>query len=411
MENKNLITLGHSGKQHSYLTALSLLELNRLDCYYTSSYVKQQWLQNLITKTHNSYFEKRFIPGLSGKHVNCNWRFELKEIIFRKLYGKTEKTQNAVYQRDEKFDNFMAKKIVSRQSKMYWGFQGSCLETLKAAKKSGKISAVELATAHVTAAKKILGEEQQLHPEWADSIDNLVFPSEYEKRLREEPHIADYVFAASEFTVKSLTDDGIKPEKIKYLPLCFNSKLISYDKQPKTLKNRKLKVLYCGTITQRKGIKYLLEAFKNIVKNAAELHIIGNVQGSGNAFSKYANYYNYKSGIPQNQLFNEYKNYDILVLPTVFEGFGLVIPEAMAAGLPVITTNHSFGSEIINQHKNGSIIPIRDIESLGNEILYYASLNDDEFNILKTNAIETAKKFDRTNFKNRIKLLTDEIFN
>ena len=410
MTSKPKITLSHSGKQHSYLTALSLLELGKLDCYYTSSYVKKQWLQKIISKFGLTYFEKRFIQGLSGKYVNSNWRFEIKEILLRKIYGKTSKTQTAVYQRDENFDKYMSKKIVSRPSSMFWGFQGSCLETLKQSQQCGKIAVVELATAHVTEAKKILGEEQLLHPEWADSIDNLVFPIEYEKRLCEEPHVADYVFAASNFTIKSLVNDGINPQKIKYLPLCFNSKSIACDKTPKTLKNRKLKVLYCGTITQRKGIKYLLDAFKNIIKNNAELHIIGNIQGNGEAFSKYKDCYNYKSGIPQNQLFQEYQNYDILVLPTVFEGFGLVIPEAMAAGLPVITTNHSFGSEIINHRENGSIVPIRDTESLANEILYYASLEDDEFNNLRNNAIASASKFDRINFRNRIELLTNEIF-
>ena len=88
----------------------------------------------------------------------------------------------------------------------------------------------------------------------------------------------------------------------------------------------------------------------------------------------------------------------------------MVIPEAMAAGLPVITTNHSFGSEIINHRENGSIVPIRDTESLANEILYYASLEDDEFNNLRNNAIASASKFDRINFRNRIELLTNEIF-
>jgi len=404
-----MITLAHSGKQHSYLTALSLLELNLLDRYYTSSYVGSKFLQNLIIKTGNSYFSKRFITGLNGNKVCSNWRFEVKEVLYRKLYGKTEKSQNAVYHRDEIFDEYMSKQIVKRKSEMFWGFQGSCLETLKAAKKSGKTSIVELATAHVTAAKNILGEEQRLFPEWADSIDNLVFPIEYEKRLREEPHVADYVLAASEFTKQSLIDDGISEDKIKILPLCFCADQIKSGPELKSLKNRKLKVLYCGTVTQRKGIKYLLDAFANIIKDSAELHIIGNIQGNGEAFKKYSDFYNYSSGIPQSELFQKYQDYDILVLPTIFEGFGLVIPEAMAAGLPVITTSHSFGAEIIEHRKNGSIVPIRDVESLANEIMFYAQLSDEEFNLIRHRAIATAKNYDRDNFRNRIKIVIDNL--
>ncbi|MCQ2974543.1 MAG: glycosyltransferase family 4 protein [Bacteroidales bacterium] len=402
------ITLAHSGKQHSYLTALSLLELGFLNHFYTSSYVKNLNFQKFINN-NVSYFQKRFIDGLYGDKVCSNWRFEFKEIFLRKLFGKTTIAQNAVYQRDVKFDNFLSKIISNENSNIFWGFQGSCLNTLKSAKNNKFTTIVELATAHVTEAKKILGEEQKLYPEWADSIDNLIFPYEYEKRLVEEPHIADWVFSASNFTKQSLINDGISEEKIKFLPLCFNTSAIEAGDDFKYIENRKLKVLYCGTITQRKGIKYLLDAFKSIVKNSAELHIIGNIQGSGDEFRKYSDLYTYTPGIPQNQLFKIYKNYDILVLPTIFEGFGLVIPEAMKAGLPVITTNHSFGYEIINHRNNGSIVPIRDYKTLGEEILYYASLNNDIFNKMRNEAILTADNFSRNSFRERINVLINNI--
>ena len=101
------IILAHSGKQHSYLTALSLLELGFLERYYTSAYIKSPWLQNFINNHHINYLQKRFINGLSGEKVVSNWRFEVKEILMRKIYGKSRGVQNAVYQRDENFDNYV----------------------------------------------------------------------------------------------------------------------------------------------------------------------------------------------------------------------------------------------------------------------------------------------------------------
>lgn len=397
------IILAHSGKQHSYLTALSLLELGFLERYYTSAYIKSQRLQNFVNNHNISYLQKRFINGLNGSKVVSNWRFEVKEILMRKIYGKSRGVQNAVYQRDENFDNNLSKKIRHLDGDMFWGFQGSCLETLRAANKSGKTTIVELATAHVTEAKKILGEEQRLHPEWADSIDNLIFPAEYEKRLEQEPFEASYIFAASQFTRQSLINAGVNEEKIKYLPLCFNTSAISCDAEYKSIENRPLKVLYCGTVTQRKGIKYLLDTFRKIPKSTAELHIIGGIQGSGKAFESYKDVYTYHGAIPQNVLFERYQEFDILALPTVFEGFGLVIPEAMAAGLPVITTQNSFGYEIIKHHQNGSIVPIRDTDALIKEILYYASLNNDSFNLLRMAAKNCANNYNRENFRQRIK--------
>ncbi len=403
------IILAHSGKQHSYLTALSLLELGFLERYYTSAYIKSLRLQNFINNHHINYLQKRFINGLSGSKVVSNWRFEVKEILMRKIYGKSRGVQNAVYKRDENFDNYLYKKIRQKEYDIFWGFQGSCLETLKTVNQSERCSIVELATAHVTEAKKILGEEQLLHPEWADSIDNLVFPAEYEKRLQEEPHTAKYVFAASEFTRQSLINDGINPEKIKILPLCFNTAAIPPCEEFKNIENRPLKVLYCGTVTQRKGIKYLLDTFRKIPKSTAELNIIGGIQGSGKAFDTYKDVYTYHGAIPQNVLFERYQEFDILALPTVFEGFGLVIPEAMAAGLPVITTQNSFGYEIIRHHQNGSIIPIRDTDALIKEILYFASLNNYSFNKMRMAAKNSAEGYTREQFRQRIKNIINDI--
>ncbi|MBR4215337.1 MAG: glycosyltransferase, partial [Bacteroidales bacterium] len=191
--------------------------------------------------------------------------------------------------------------------------------------------------------------------------------------------------------------------------LCFNTAAIPPCEEFKNIENRPLKVLYCGTVTQRKGIKYLLEAFRKIPKSTAELHIIGGIQGSGKAFDTYKDVYTYHGAIPQNVLFTRYQEFDILVLPTIFEGFGLVIPEAMAAGLPVITTQNSFGYEIIKHHQNGSIIPIRDTDALIKEILYYASLNNDSFNQMRIAAKNSAEGYTREQFRQRIKNIINDI--
>jgi len=152
-----------------------------------------------------------------------------------------------------------------------------------------------------------------------------------------------------------------------------------------------------------------LDAFRQIPKSTAELHIIGGVQGSGKAFESYKDVYTYHGAMSQNQLFKTYQEFDILILPTVFEGFGLVIPEAMAAGLPVITTQNSFGYEIINHHENGSIIPIRDTDAIIKEILYFTSLNNDSFNKMRMAAKKSAEDYSREQFRQRIKNIINDI--
>jgi glycosyltransferase involved in cell wall biosynthesis len=62
------------------------------------------------------------------------------------------------------------------------------------------------------------------------------------------------------------------------------------------------------------------------------------------------------------------RSHDVLVLPSLFEGFGLVILEAMSQGLPVITTPHTAGPDIISDGEDGFIISIRSSDAIVEKI-------------------------------------------
>lgn len=396
-----MIILSHSGKQHSYHVAKALYKLGALERFYTSSYITSGGIQNLLEKSGDNYWSRRYIPGLPGTLVNANWRFEIPEMLLRKIQGKSPAVQKAVYRRDIKFDQYVASRIgrhkmrFNIEKSVFWGFQGSSHDSLIAANNAGMKTVCELATAHVVAAKRILGEEAKLHPEWADSIDNLVFPTDYERRLVEEPHLAQTVIAASSFSRDSLLKSGIAADKISLLPLGFDPSAICYTENLNDkFSLRPLKLLYAGTVTQRKGIKYLLEAMR-ILKPGKdiELHIIGGIQGSGEQLKEYNGLFTYHSPVSQSELFSKFREYDALVLPTIFEGFGLVIVEAMAAGLPVITTPNSMGPEVISPDNNGYIVPIRDINALANAIQLLREKSDEEFLEMRRSARSAALNF------------------
>jgi glycosyltransferase involved in cell wall biosynthesis len=324
----------------------------------------------------------------------------------RKFQGKSKAVQDQVYQRDVDFDLMMAQKLSKIESSHFWGFQGSCHSSLHAAKNAGKTAICELATAHVVAAKKILAEEARLQPDWADSIDNLYFPPAYEKRLEEEPHMADFVVAASAFTKWTLTESGINETKIKVLPLGFEADKIPFKLPTDYISKRPLKLLFAGTVTQRKGISYLLKAMESFGNQRdIELHIVGGIQGSGKAFQNYKSYCIHHQPVSQYEMFRLYQNYDALILPTIFEGFGLVIVEAMAAGLPVITTKHSMGPEIIEEGKNGFIIPIRNEKAIEETILKMRGLDQNQFMAMRQESRNAALKFTWDRYAKNLELL------
>lgn len=407
---RDSIVLSHSGKQHSYHVAKALLDLGHLQTFYTSSYIRSLRLQKLLLKRENTFWTRRFIEGLGGNKVVANWHFEFREQLYARLFGKNKRTQHAVYLRDEMFDQYMANKLSALTSDIFWGFQGSCYASLRMAQKTGKFAIVELATAHVSSALKILSEEERLHPDWRDSFDNLVFKPPYRKRLEEEPFRADMVIAASRFTRKTLLEAGLSDDKIYVLPLGFDASRISFNPNLfEKYEQRPLKLLYAGRITQRKGIKYLLEAVTRFSRSEVELHIIGYLHGKGKGLKPYRGRYQLHAALSQYELFQSYRQYDALVIPSVFEGFGLVIVEAMAAGLPVIATPHTMGPDVIIEDKNGYIVPIRDVSALEKAIGKLAAKTPEEFYQMRLDARDAAMGFTWDDYKGRLKMFLNNL--
>ena len=88
------------------------------------------------------------------------------------------------------------------------------------------------------------------------------------------------------------------------------------------------------------------------------------MMGSGKALEQYRGDYDYRGRLDQSGVIEEMRRCHVLVLPSVFEGFGLVIPEAMATGMPVIASTHSIGPEIIRDGEDGFILEPDDVEGL-----------------------------------------------
>ncbi|NQU95343.1 MAG: glycosyltransferase family 4 protein [Candidatus Omnitrophica bacterium] len=406
MITKNDILVSHAGKQHSYKLAISLQNMGRLSRFATSSYYDPSRFPDTFfsrfTKL-DKILKKRHEPGLSDKVRRFPF-FEVPEIILRTLLGNKKISSDATCLRDMLFDRFVSKTQIYN-SGIFWGFQGSCLESLKAAKRKGIIAIAEFATAHVTAAIRILEEERKRNPEWADSINNLCFPNWYLKRLKEEPFLADFCVAASEFSKKTLEDANVESKKILLLPLGASLEKFKF-------KKRKIKsnfqVLFVGSVGQRKGMKYLLEAIKMLRSNKVVTKIVGPIVGSGKAFRSYSNYYEYLGCLTQEEVLKVMHESDCLVLPSLLEGFGLVIPEAMASGMPVIATTHTAAPEIIREGRDGFILEPCDARGLAGKLDWLATHKEKSIE-MGQDAREGSEKFSWKKHQERLKQILQVI--
>ncbi|WP_440679465.1 glycosyltransferase [Candidatus Pelagibacter sp. HIMB1517] len=131
---------------------------------------------------------------------------------------------------------------------------------------------------------------------------------------------------------------------------------INVDKYKIKKKTKKtIKVLFVGQLIKRKGILELLKAFDNFKKEKIELIICGNGPLKNDIIKKINNNnkIKYKNFLQEKKLFHEYSNSDIFILPSKYDGWGVVISEAMASGLPIIATKETNAAKYLVSKKNG----------------------------------------------------------
>jgi starch synthase len=216
--------------------------------------------------------------------------------------------------------------------------------------------------AHPRTKELIFKEVRKRYPNWSSAIapkkeKNIVI-EENEQRLSTK------IVVASTFTKKSLIDSGIQAGKIEINPYGVGDEFM----KPRNRNSGagKVRFLYLGILGPRKGLPLLLEAWEELgLHRSAELWIAGpNNPMAEEAISKTPGAH-YKGKLPFKQIPDLMSNCDCLVFPSFFEGFGLVILEAMASAMPVITTTATAGPDIIEHGIDGFVIQPGDKHALG----------------------------------------------
>jgi glycosyltransferase involved in cell wall biosynthesis len=240
-----------------------------------------------------------------------------------------------------------------------YAYEDGACESFREAQKCGIKRLYDLPIGYWRAGMKIQKEEAQLNPEWASTLVATLDSEEKLYRKDEELLRANQIIVASNFTQQTLRDAPKFSAPVEVFPYGAPEP----DAQLALRCNRRLRVLFAGSLSQRKGISYLIDAIGRM-HGHMELTLIGRPSGSCAPLEKAMRDYHCIPSLPQPLLWEEMRRHDILVLPSLFEGFGLVILEAMARGLVVITTPHTAGPDIIENGIDGWIVPIRSSDAL-----------------------------------------------
>jgi glycosyltransferase involved in cell wall biosynthesis len=121
----------------------------------------------------------------------------------------------------------------------------------------------------------------------------------------------------------------------------------------------KLRVLFAGSMTQRKGLADLFAAMKLLRRRDVELVVMGMPVAPMRFYRRQYGGFTYESPRPRQDVLDLMRTCDVLALPSIVEGRALVQQEAMSQGLPIIITPNTGGEDLVVEGETGYVVPIR----------------------------------------------------
>jgi len=330
------IAIGVGGRFHADRMAAALLELGQEPKLFTS-------------------FPASKFPSLSQQRIVSSLS---PEVAFRFLrsFGLDKKGSDLKMKR---FGKMLASKVSKESWDVFVGWSSFSKETLKNRVAPRQI--VMRDSSHITFQLDLLSQEY-------DKLD-LPFSRDRmaEDRELEEYELADEIFVLSHFALKSFVQCGIPEKKIKVLRLGVDTSLFFAEEPTRDFKKGPLKVVYFGALSVRKGIHYLLDAAKKFKSDQIEFHCIGNIESDLKNKIREASSVRFYSAMPQKELARFLRKMDVFVFPTLEDGFGQTLIQAMASGLVPIFTPTSGASELVGPEE-GIAVPAGNSEALAQAI-------------------------------------------
>jgi alpha-maltose-1-phosphate synthase len=364
-----VILISHpTANQNVRQTALALAEAGLLEEFWTCV----NWKENGFLDKYLPFprrvrkeLRRRSFPSELKSHIRTfPWR-EWGRLLSSQLGLKwTTRGESGLFSMDAvyfSFDRRVARHLASnRRAKAVYAYDNAALESFRAAKSHGIKCIYEHPIVYWRKVREYQLEEAELHPEWAPTLGALGDTEEKLARKDQELALADVVIAPSTFSSESLRH---APElNVPVQIIAYGAPSVNHRTGPDE-RAAKLRVLFVGALSQAKGLGYLLQAAARL-ERLIELTLIGHRVSDLIPSQVVLNRYRWIPSLPHDELLDEMSRHDVLVLPSLHEGFGLVISEAMAQGLVVITTPHTAGPDLIEDGIDGYIVPIRAADAI-----------------------------------------------
>lgn len=343
------ITVVHPQIQHSHQVAWALAECGLLENYVTSCFFPPGRLSRLPNSLRRELV-KRYNPHIPQSKVVTFPYLDLAWKLGGKIFPLAL-NERLFYYNVWGFDAIMADRVAASPTRIVVGYENSCSNIFKAAKKAGKYCVLDASATHYLS-------------------HNTIFQPLYTKKLlarinarkEEEIVLADHILTLSGYSKETYVKAGVPESKITVISLGVDE-----DKFPAGMKKTVsdyFRYLFIGNVKVAKGVDILIDAFNKIEVPNKRLTIIGSMGDASPLFQKRQDNIDVKGHIPHDELWKEYNEADVFLLPSRSDGFGMVVTEAMSTATPVIVSSHVGAKDLVEHGVNGWIFESGDFNAL-----------------------------------------------
>ena len=301
--------------------------------------------------------------AIPDKLIYRQWLPEFTRLLSKGDQAKKRHRADNSYQA---LDKKVSNKLASLTSQVLHSYEDGCCSSFAQAKQLGMQCSYELPIAHWATVRRLLAEEAERYPAWEPTLESTREPEEKLFRKEEELRLADRITCPSQFVLDSI------PLEIRQKTPCQISPFGSPQCEPvdfeRSQKSDILRLLFVGSMSQRKGLADLFEALKLLKGEPVSLSILGQPSMPMEFYRKQFPDFEYFPPCSNQKVRAIMKAHDALLLPSIAEGRALVQQEALSCGLPIVVTPNAGGEDLVEEGLTGHLVPIRSPEKIAQAI-------------------------------------------
>ena len=353
-----------TGARRNYAVPIILEKAGMLEAFYTDicansgiGLLLEKFAPDFLKRGSINRLLNRCLPGELESKVQT---FDLSSIgyLLRQKIGRKNLLSN--YNNLCLFNKDFAKSMIAQgvgKASHVFSMQGEGIDFLNFAKSQGLKIAVDVYISPST--YRIIQKEKKKYSELEETIPTKIIEESY-RRWDKLDKITDLFIAPSDFVIDGLEELGINRDRCHKVPYTVDHSWLQVQNKPQVGR-----ILFVGTAELRKGIHILGLAAQKLQDLNYEFRVVGGVSNAVK-HHKSMDRLNFLNRISRAEIKQEFAQADILVLPSLAEGSAIATYEALAAGLPVITTEAA--GSVVRNGIEGFIIPSNDPDTLAQKI-------------------------------------------